>query len=196
MDNLEKYLNAFGSLLDIDIPKAFWIYQESRKAYLSRDLKQAERLKRLNFLLHNSEIPFTAEIGKNSVFAYGGIGVIIHANAKVGERCNFGSGVTIGGSNQGIPIIGDDVYLSTGSKIIGNVRIGDGAVIGANSVVTKNVEPFTVVAGAPAKPVSKITPENFSKYSGFYWCKGSSEGESRFLDWYFGQRRAKMPEVR
>lgn len=193
MNSLERYATAFSDILDDEVPKAFWIYTESRNAFLAGNIKLAERLKRLNYLLHNSEIPYTAEIGKNSVFAYGGIGVIVHANARIGERCNFGSAVTIGGSHAGIPIIGDDVYLSTGSKVIGNVRIGDGAVIGANAVVTKDVLPFTVVAGLPAKQIATITPDNFENYSGFYWCKGSDENIRRFLDWYFVQRRARMP---
>lgn len=194
MNHLERYTVAYSSILDAEVPKAFWIYTESRNAFLAGNLQLAESLKRLNYLLHNSEIPYTAEIGKNSVFAYGGIGVIVHANAKIGERCNFGSSVTIGGSHAGIPIIGDDVYLSTGAKVIGNVRIGDGAVIGANAVVIKDVQPFTVVAGLPARQIATITPDNFEKYSGFYWCKGSEEKTRIFLDWYFVQGRVKMPD--
>jgi len=52
--------------------------------------------------------------------------------------------------------IDDDAWLGTGSIILPNVRIGSGAVVGAGSVVTKDVPDFTVVGGVPAKPIKKI----------------------------------------
>ncbi len=190
---MHKFLDVFNNLLDEQIPKAYLIYLESRRLFLEGDLIGANRFKRLNHLLHNSEVPFTASIGKNTIFAYGGIGIIIHADAIIGERCNIGSCVTIGGDGDGVPIIGDDVYLSTGSKIIGNVKIGDGAIVGANAVVLQDVQPFSVVVGVPAIKKSEITVDNFRKYSGFYWCKNDGNSIDLFVDWYFSQKRAKMP---
>lgn len=190
---MHEFIKIFNNLLDKEIPKAYLIYLESRRLFLEGDVIGANRFKRLNHLLHNSEVPFTASIGKNTIFAYGGIGVIIHAEAIIGERCNIGSGVTIGGDGDGVPIIGDDVYLSTGAKIIGNLRIGDGAIVGANAVVLQDVEPFSVVVGAPAIKKSEITVDNFSKYSGFYWCKNNSKSVDLFVDWYFYNKKAKMP---
>ena len=52
-------------------------------------------------------------------------------------------------------IIGNDVYIGIGSRILSGITIGDGAVIGAYSVVTKDVEPYTVVGGNPAKFIKK-----------------------------------------
>jgi maltose O-acetyltransferase len=52
--------------------------------------------------------------------------------------------------------IGDDAWLGTGCIILPNVRIGRGAVVGAGSVVTKDVPDFTVVAGVPAKAIKKL----------------------------------------
>jgi len=52
--------------------------------------------------------------------------------------------------------IDDDAWLGTGCIILPDVRIGKGAVVGAGSVVTKNVPDFTVVAGIPAKPIQKL----------------------------------------
>jgi serine O-acetyltransferase len=181
---MDYFLDFFNGFLGRDIPKAFVIYLESRKAFLSHDFDLAERLYRLNYILHNSSVPYTAEIGKNTIFAYGGIGVVLHAGSVIGERCNIGSNVTVGGDRTGVPKIGHDVYLATGSKIIGNVEIGDGAVIGANAVVKKNVSPFEIVGGIPAKPIAKIDKINFEKYSGYYWCKGDHESIKRFVDWY------------
>ncbi len=182
---VEKYLVALSGVLDGDIPKAYVIYMQARAAYLKGDLQQANRLKNLNHVLHSSEVPYTAQIGKNTIFAYGGMGVIIHSAAVIGERCNIGSNVTIGGDRNGVPIIGDDVYLSSGSKIIGKVHIGHGAIVGANAVVKDDVKSFDIVAGIPARTIGSVTRENFNKYSGFYWCKMSKEGAERFADWYF-----------
>lgn len=53
-------------------------------------------------------------------------------------------------------IIEDDAWIGTGSIIMPNVKIGQGAVVGAASLVTKDVPPFTIVIGIPAKPLKKI----------------------------------------
>ncbi len=54
--------------------------------------------------------------------------------------------------------IGDDVWIGHGSKIMPGVTIGEGAVVGAGSIVTRDVPPYTLVAGAPAKPVRDLRP--------------------------------------
>lgn len=182
--NVEKYLNHFDSILD-NIPSAYSVYQEARSAYLNNNIELAKKLYNLNLLIHSSSIPYQCIIGKNSVFSYGGIGIIIHYAAKLGERCTIGSQVTIGGDRSGVPDIGDEVYISTGAKILGNVKIGTGAIIGANSVVLRDIEPFTVVAGSPAKKIAQITKDNFDKYSGFYWSRSSPESAKAFSDYYF-----------
>lgn len=56
--------------------------------------------------------------------------------------------------------IGNDVWIGSNAIILGGVIIGDGAVIGAGSIVTKNVEPFTIVAGNPAKEIRKRFSES------------------------------------
>lgn len=63
------------------------------------------------------------------------------------------------GSSEIIPskfedtIIGNDVWVGNGAIILRGIKIGDGAVVGAGAVVTKDVEPYTIVAGCPAKPI-------------------------------------------
>lgn len=107
----------------------------------------------IQFILFNSSVPYKCKIGKNTKFAYGGIGVVIHERAEIGENCIIGQGITIGGKSKepNVPKIGNNVYIAAGSRIIGNVTIGDDVVIGANSVVTKNVPSNCIVAGIPAK---------------------------------------------
>lgn len=56
---------------------------------------------------------------------------------------------------KGDTVIGNDVWICQNATILPGVHIGDGAIIGANSVVTKDVEPYTIVAGNPAKVIKK-----------------------------------------
>lgn len=65
----------------------------------------------------------------------------------------IGQGVTIGGKSgwYEVPVIGDNVHINAGAKIIGPVRIGDNVEIGANAVVVKDVPSNCVVAGIPAR---------------------------------------------
>ncbi len=58
------------------------------------------------------------------------------------------------GSKKGTPIIGDSVYIGPGAKIIGNVNIGNDVMIGANAVITKDLPPFAVAVGVPARVIS------------------------------------------
>lgn len=58
-------------------------------------------------------------------------------------------------ATRGDIVIGNDVWIGYGATILSGVRIGDGSVIGAQSVVTRDVEPYAVVAGNPAVPVGK-----------------------------------------
>jgi serine O-acetyltransferase len=104
-------------------------------------------------LVHNSAIFSCTSIGKNTVFAYGGIGIVIHKRAVIGENCVIGSNVTIGGKSKNfeVPIIGDGVFIATGAKILGNVKVGDNCVVGANAVVINDVPSNILVAGVPAK---------------------------------------------
>ncbi|QHQ63351.1 acetyltransferase [Anaerocolumna sedimenticola] len=61
--------------------------------------------------------------------------------------------------NKGDIVIGNDVWIGYEAIILAGVTIGDGAIIGARSVVTKDVPPYTIVGGVPAKPIRKRFPE-------------------------------------
>ncbi len=140
-------------------------YRRERWLYLHHLKPFAELYKFWIYLVHNSYIPPEAEIGRGTVFGYKGIGVIIHSESKIGEGCVIGSNVTIGGGGGGsnskiaafdairrkVPVIGNRVHVSTGAKVIGDVVIGDDAIIGANAVVINDVPSKAVVGGVPAK---------------------------------------------
>jgi serine O-acetyltransferase len=108
---------------------------------------------RLQYLLFNCSVPPSCEIGKGTRFGYGGIAVVMHARTVIGKNCLIGQGVTIGGKSgwYEVPIIGDNVQINAGAKIIGPVRIGDNVEVGANCVVVKDVPSNCVVAGVPAR---------------------------------------------
>ena len=83
--------------------------------------------------------------------------IVVNGFAKVGKNCRLHPFTQIGidGKSDGVAVIGDNVYISCGVKIIGNVKIADGITIGANAVVTKSFEtPDITIAGVPAKQIS------------------------------------------
>lgn len=67
--------------------------------------------------------------------------------------------VTQAWDNKGDIIVGNDVWIGYEAVILAGVHIGDGAVIGTRAVVTKDVAPYTIVGGVPAKPIKKRFPE-------------------------------------
>ena len=99
------------------------------------------------------------------------VGVCIAEEATIGENCSINQNVTIGRGADGFPTIGNNVQIYTGAVIIGKVKIGDGAIIGANAVVTKNVAPMTVVAGVPAKYIREVKKEEYDSYLRFHSSK-------------------------
>jgi maltose O-acetyltransferase len=72
------------------------------------------------------------------------------------SRPNFSRIGNIVSEEKGPIIIEDDAWLGTGAIVMPNVRIGEGAVVGAGSVVTKDVPPYTVVVGSPARALKKV----------------------------------------
>jgi serine O-acetyltransferase len=86
-----------------------------------------------------------------------GTGIVIGETAAVGDSCSILQGVTLGGTGKETgdrhPKIGANVLLSVGAKVLGNIRVGDCSVVGAGSVVLKDVPPRTTVAGVPAKEI-------------------------------------------
>jgi serine O-acetyltransferase len=102
-------------------------------------------------------LPAHARIGKGFYIGHFG-NIIIHPDTVMGERCSISHGVTIGvlgGDRQGVPRIGNDVYIGCGAKILGPVTIGDGAIIGANAVVLADVPAGATAVGVPARIIVK-----------------------------------------
>lgn len=110
------------------------------------------------------QIPLGTKI--DSGFYIGHFGnIVINGKSEIGKNCNISQGVTLGkssrGKNKGYPKIGDNCYIGPGVKIIGKIVVGNNVAIGANTVVTKDVEDNSVIVGIPAKSISKIGSRDY-----------------------------------
>jgi len=101
----------------------------------------------------------TLEIAPTSIgpglFIQHGIGTMVSAES-IGANCWINQHVVIGFSNEtDRPTLGDNVRISAGAKVIGNIKIGDNATIGLNTVVIDNVPPNVTVFGVPGRIIWK-----------------------------------------
>lgn len=86
-------------------------------------------------------------------------GIVIHGDAIVGSGCMIMQQVTIGiVGSSGAPIIGNNVYIGAGAKIIGAIKIGEGARIGANAVVLCDVPAGYTAVGVPVRLINRELP--------------------------------------
>lgn len=102
-------------------------------------------------------IPHTTQIGRGLYIGHPR-DIVISDRAIIGDNCNLSQSVTIGQANrgprEGTAIIGDNVYIGPGAKIVGAVHIGNHVAIGANCVVTTDVPDYAVVVGVPGRVIS------------------------------------------
>lgn len=102
------------------------------------------------------EIHPAAEIGREFFIDHGS-GVVIGETAQIGERVTLYQGVTLGGTGfqrgKRHPTLGDNVTVGSGAKLLGPIAVGDGAKVGANTVVIEDVPPGATVVGNPGHPV-------------------------------------------
>ncbi len=108
-------------------------------------------------ILFGCYIGLGARIGKGTRIGYGGIGVVIHHRAIIGNNVIIHTGVTIGGTTKHykVPIIGDNSIIASGAKIIGPISIGNNCIIGANAVVLESIPDNCVAVGVPAKIIKR-----------------------------------------
>jgi len=109
-------------------------------------------LYRLNAAIGHAVIGRGAEIGPGLVILHS-LGIVINTHVRAGNNLVLEHGVTIGAEKNLSPILGDDVYIGAGAKIIGAVKIGSNVKIGANAVVTRDIPDGATAVGIPARVV-------------------------------------------
>ena len=128
---------------------AHWLYCHHWK-FLARLVSQWSRF------WTGIEIHPGAQIGRRFVIDHG-MGIVIGETAEVGDDCLLYHGVTLGGTgkDQGKrhPTLGNNVMVSTGAKVLGPFKVGDGARIAANAVVLREVPENATAVGVPARVV-------------------------------------------
>jgi serine O-acetyltransferase len=119
----------------------------------------------------NIELPAGAEIGPGLLIAHSGY-LVLSSEVKLGENCTLTHGVTLGHAEGGAtlgrqgPVLGDRVYVGPGAAVIGPVQIGSDALVGVGSIVTRSVPDRGVVAGNPARVLSRQGSFKIIRYPG------------------------------
>lgn len=116
--------------------------------------------------LTSSDISYAAHIEEGLLIIHG-MGVVIGANVKIGKNVKLLNDCTLGNRlgenenrNDGQPEVGSNVVIGVGSRLLGPIKIGDNAKIGANSVVLVDVPSGCTAVGSPARIINKNKLEN------------------------------------
>jgi serine O-acetyltransferase len=115
-------------------------------------------------LLTGIEIHPGAKIGRR-VFLDHGLGIVIGETTEIGDDCTIYQGVTLGGTSlyKGVkrhPTLGKGVVISAGAKVLGGFTVGDGARVGSNAVVLKEIPAGATAVGVPARILHPDLPSN------------------------------------
>ncbi len=121
-------------------------------------------------LKYGIEISVNAQVGSGLFISHFG-NIFINRYSVIGRNCNLSCGVTIGqvnrGKRKGSPVIGDNVYIGPGAKVIGAIKVGDNVAIGANCVVTQDIPDNAVVVGIPGKVISYGGVEGYVEHTDY-----------------------------
>lgn len=133
---------------------ALWVHRIAHSLWVHRLPLPARMLQAATRAVTGVDIHPGARIGRR-VFIDHATGVVIGQTAEVGEDVVIFHGVTLGGVSmtpgKRHPTVGNHVMLGAGAKVLGPITIGSGAKVGANAVVTKDVEAGAVAVGVPAR---------------------------------------------
>lgn len=151
--------------------QGFWalvVYRFGRWRYGVRPVllrKVMSALYRLMFklvqIVTGIELPCEAQIGRNFVIDHHG-GIVISGYAKFGDDCRIRSGVCVGlarVSDPCAPVIGNNVDIGIGAKLLGRITVGDNVLIGANAVVARDVPSDSIAVGVPAVVKPRNRPD-------------------------------------
>lgn len=134
-------------------------YRVAHYLYSKRLFFMARLISQLARFFTGIEIHPGAKIGKG-LFIDHGMGVVIGETTEIGDNVTIYHGVTLGGTGKDKgkrhPTVGSDVVIGCGAKVLGPITIGDGAKIGANAVVLKDVPTGVTAVGKAAKNLIRV----------------------------------------
>ncbi|HRH95557.1 MAG TPA: DapH/DapD/GlmU-related protein [Prosthecobacter sp.] len=143
-------------------PELLW--KCSRRLYQNGWKLPARAVKMLNFALHKCLLPAEAEVGEGVVLEHYALGVVMHPQVRIGNRCRIYHHVTLAAETWiGSPhfiTLEDDVTIGAHSIVVARpntpLTIGRHSVLGAGSVLTKDIPPFEIWAGNPARKINDV----------------------------------------
>lgn len=157
-----RYLSHFQILKKCFSPNLHYIYifRKTQKYYKTPIINILYKLILRHYQIkYGFQIYPETEIGTGFYLGHWGA-VVINPKTKIGKNCNIAQGVTIAqsnrGKNEGVPIIGDEVWIGPNAVITGNIKIGNNVLIAPNAYVNIDVPDNSVVVGNPAVITPKL----------------------------------------
>jgi serine acetyltransferase len=152
-------MNLWQSKLKIDSITGVLKYPEFRSLMYKRLSSHSFYKRLLCYILSVLYKPlgllyiYTKKIGMGMFFEHG-YSTIISAES-IGSNWHINQNVTLGWTSKGTPVIGDNVTIGAGAIVIRNINIGNYVVIGAGALITKDVAPYAIIGGNPARILKK-----------------------------------------
>lgn len=152
---------AIKSSLEVLLYPSFWavlFHRLGHRLYVNKHFFLARFISQLSRGLTGIEIHPGAQI-KDRFFVDHGAGVVIGETCRIGSNVLLYQGVTLGGTGKGVgrrhPIIGNNVLVGAGAKVLGPIKVGDNTFIGAGSVVLTDIPANCTVVGIPGRVVKQ-----------------------------------------
>ncbi len=158
-----KGINAYKIIFYLVFTQGLWaisVYRFGNWVNRIRIILVGQILRLIYFILFKGieittgiSIDCNAKIGKGMYIGHFGQ-IFIYSDVVIGENVSIAQGVTIGTlglGKRGAPKLGDNVFIGSGAKVLGNINVGNNVRIGANAVLVKDVPDNATVVGIPGK---------------------------------------------